>query len=123
MPQLVPLTLKGAATEDHVFTPVDIRQGVSTLSENLAVGSNTITQSVLPFNGKRTQGKRRFALELVRTDANGQPFVAATAYAHAQYDIPEVATEAERQLLAGLVKNGAADAVWIDAIVTKRNYY
>jgi hypothetical protein len=114
--------LKGYTTDDHVFTPTDIVGGASSLNEGLALGSNELTQSVLP-KGKGTQAKRRIGIPLVRTDANGQPFVAGYASFHGQYDFPDLATEAERQLIVGLGKSAVGDSVFMTSVVNRQNYY
>lgn len=122
MPQLAPVTLKGYTTDDHTFTPVDIRDGVSGLGENLALGANELSQSVLPKGGA-TQAKRRFRVPIVRSDVNGNPYIAGYATGLVQYDLPALATEAERQLVVGLVGSAAAESSWKTAVVARQNYY
>lgn len=122
MPQLAPVTLNGYTTYSHVFNPVDIREGVSGLAENLALGANELTQSVLP-KGRATQGKRRFRVPLVRTDSSGVPYIAGYATGLVQYDLPEIATADERKLVVGLVANGASETAWKTSVVDRVNYY
>lgn len=125
MPQLAPVVLNDNTTPTpvaHTFVPIDVKDGVSALSETLPVGENTLSQSVLPYGKGETRAKQRIRLPLVRT-VNGVPTVVGYNFANIDYAFMPESTDVEREMLATFVKNAAARADWIASLRGKQNYY
>lgn len=123
MPQLAPETLNGFTTDAHVFTPVDIRQGTSVLAENLAVGANKLTQSILPRGDGGIRSKRHIEVPIVRVDASGKSSIIGYNYGKVDFSIHPLSTAAEKELTVGLSANAAKQAAFQTATVAGQNYY
>lgn len=123
MPQLAQETLNGFTTDAHVFSPVDIRQGTSVLAENLAVGANRLTQSVLPRGDGGTRAKRHVEVPIVRVDASGKSTIVGFNYGKIDLSFHPLSTAAERELTIGLSANAAKQPAFQTAVVAGQNYY
>lgn len=123
MPQLAPETLNGFTTDSHVFTPVDIRQGTSVLAENLAVGANKLTQSILPRGDGGVRSKRHIEVPIVRVDASGKSNIIGFNYGKVDYSFHPLSTAAEKELTVGLTANAAKQPAYQTATVAGQNYY
>lgn len=123
MPALAPETLNGFTTDAHLFTPVDIRQGTSVLTENLTVGANKLTQSILPRGDGGIRSKRHFEVPIVRVDASGKSIIIGFNYGKVDFSFHPLATAAEKELTVGLSANGAKQAAYQTATVAGQNYY
>lgn len=123
MPSLAPETLNGFTTDAHVFTPVDIRQGLSALAENLAVGANKMTQSVLPRGDGGIKAKRHIEVPIVRVDASGKSTIVGYNYGKVDLSFHPQSSQAEKELVTGLVGNGAKQAAFQSAAVAGQNYF
>jgi len=123
MPQLAEETLNGFTTDAHVFSPVDIRQGTSVLTENLAVGANRLTQSILPRGDGGSRSKRHIEVPIVRVDASGKSNIIGYNYGKLDMSYHPLASQAEKELTIGLTANGAKQASFQTASVAGKNYF